>query len=339
MKYILFTLNLFLSLYTSAQTLKIGVIEIYGNRKVNSDLIYDHLGVKGGDTISLEHFKLDDVIAGLKQIPGVKYATANPVCCDTASNLLIYIGIGETDSVLIKHRKAPTQAIQLPDYMINSFRNFKDQIEPAIKSGEGTEDDTHGYALIKYQPARKEQTKFIEYARKNLTLLTNMLKNSKYAEQRAAAAMIIAYSENRKKVIDNLIYAVDDTDDEVRNNATRALGILAAYSRSHPELHITIPVEPFIKMVNSIIWTDRNKGASVLMQLSQNRDPKILNQIKQQALLSIIEMAKLKERGHAFFSFFILGRIAGVDEQSLFNKNYSKDYMSEVEAMVKQCCR
>lgn len=64
---------------------------------------------------------------------------------------------------------------------------------------------------------------------KNFNLLENVLKNSMNPEHRAAAAQIIAYSLSREKVADCLLYAINDPDDEVRNNATRALGVLAGY--------------------------------------------------------------------------------------------------------------
>ena len=50
-------------------------------------------------------------------------------------------------------------------------------------------------------------------------------------------------------------------------------------------------------------------------------------------------MSKWKDRGHAAFSFVILGRIAGVDEKLLIAKNYSKDWPAEVEAMIDKCCQ
>lgn len=134
--------------------------------------------------------------------------------------------------------------------------------------------------------------------------------------------------------MDYLLYAVDDADETVRNNAARALGILAGYLEMHPELNITIPATPFIQMVNSIVWTDRNKGASVLMHLTDKRDPELLRQIKEQAMPSIIEMAKWKSRGHAIFCFVILGRIAGEDEASLFTKNFSEDWPVLIKEMV-----
>ncbi len=159
-----------------AQSYKIGTIDIYGNRKISSRKVLAHLRAKEEDSITHENFKPADEAAKLKQMPGVKHATVSPVCCDTAGNLMLYIGIGETDSFILNHRDAPVQDIQLPEEMITAYRNLNDQMEPAIKSGQAVEDDSHGYALLSYKPARNEQNKFITFANRDFTLLANGLK-------------------------------------------------------------------------------------------------------------------------------------------------------------------
>ena len=319
---------------TFSQNLKIGTIEIYGNRKVSANSILSHLGIKAGDSIKAATIKSGNLLKSIKKNPGVKYASVNPVCCDTSGNWMLFIGIGETDQYILKYRHSPQQNIHLPVEMIEAYDNFNNLLEDAIRSGKSGEDDSHGYSLINYDPARKEQLKFINFANQNASLLINVLKNSKYSKDRAAAAQIIAYSDNKKIVLKNLLYASNDPDDEVRNNSTRALGILAIYARSHPESKISIPAEPFIKMINSIVWSDRNKGSMVLMQLTGSRDTKILNQIRQQALSSIIEMAKWKDRSHAVEAFFILGRIAGIGEKELAETYNAPYWDKEIDKML-----
>lgn len=66
----------------------------------------------------------------------------------------------------------------------------------ALGKGEATENDSNGHSLMTYLPARQLQEKFITYANKNLTLLREVLKNSKYADQREVAATVIAYYNN-----------------------------------------------------------------------------------------------------------------------------------------------
>ena len=321
----------------SPQSFKIGTLDIYGNRKTDSIVILQHLKFKIGDSINHENFKPEQIAAQLEKIPGIKHATVNAFCCDTNNNMMLYIGIGENDSFIFRHRDAPSQNIMLTDTMMKTYQNLSHQIEIAVESGQSSEDDSLGYSMVRFEPARKEQQKFVLFAKNNFALLSDVLKYSKYAEQRAAAADIIAYSLNRKSVADNLMYAADDDDEEVRNNAIRALGILAGYLNSHTELKITIPGEPFIKMLNSIVWTDRNKGSMLLMQLTQKRDLVLLQKIKQQALSSVIEMAGWQDRSHAFASFLILGRIAGVDDEQLFSKNIYGGWPAYVKELVGKC--
>ena len=105
-----------------------------------------------------------------------------------------------------------------------------------------------------------------------------------------------------------------DANDGVRNNATRALGVLA---ESSPKVAARIPATPFIEMINSGSWTDRNKGSWVLESLTNNRDPKLLAQLRAEALPSLIEMARWHSNGHAYTARILLGRIAGIEEGRL----------------------
>ena len=319
-----------------AQVMRPGYPEIYGNRTISSATIFAALNLNKGDSFHIEKMKKEDIVARLKQIPAVKQVSAGAVCCDVNGNTILYVGIGESDSVILKHRPPPVQNMQLPDSIMNIYESFSDKLSAGIRKGENTEDDSNGYALFNYAPARSEQNKLIQYASSNLPVLVRVMQNSKNARQRAAAVTMIAYTTEKKKIANYLLYAVDDADDEVRNNATRALGILADYAQSHKDIKINIPAGPFIKMMNSIVWTDRNKGATVLMRLCESRDQKLLDEIKEKALPSIIEMAKWKDRGHAFFSFMILGHMAGMDPDSLAGKNFSPDYSKEIDMMTEK---
>jgi hypothetical protein len=100
----------------------------------------------------------------------------------------------------------------------------------------------------------------------------------------------------------------------VRNNALRALGVLA---RSDKRIAAGIPASNFVAMLNSGIWTDRNKGAALLDVLTQARRPGLLSQLRNSALDSLIEMASWRSSGHAEAARSILGRVAGIDEDRI----------------------
>jgi len=100
----------------------------------------------------------------------------------------------------------------------------------------------------------------------------------------------------------------------VRNNALRALGVLA---RSNPKVAARIPAEHFIAMLSSGSWTDRNKGGSLLDELSKRRDPKLLSQLRSRSVNSLIKMARWRDRSHADTFRMLLGRVAGIEETRL----------------------
>ena len=100
----------------------------------------------------------------------------------------------------------------------------------------------------------------------------------------------------------------------MRNNATRALGVLVGQIR---HLAAEIPPDTFNEMLNSGVWSDRNKGSSLLMQLTVERSPDLLAKLRSVVFDSLVEMATWRRPGHAFFSRIILGRVAGLPEDRL----------------------
>jgi hypothetical protein len=334
---LLFAISLATYHVSCAQLGRISKIDVYGNRSIGSDIILSQLKMKEGDNINPAAFTPDTIISSLKTIPGIKYVSVDLLCCDSEKGYVLYIGVAESDSFVLKYRPAPKQMVQLSDKVITAYKNFSQHAKAATQKGMYSEEYINGYSLLSYPDARKEQLSFITLANEKMNEIEYVLKHSRYAEQREAAAQIIAYSTNKKKVVESLLHAINDEDENVRNNATRALSILVGYLSEHPEIMVTIPTVPFIKMLNSVTWTDRNKGAMVLAQLTQNRDPDLLAQIKKEALPSLIEMAKWKNREHAFFSFLILGRICGENEDLLIERNFSTQWKDNVEGMVEIC--
>lgn len=325
-KLLLFTFSLVFYSLAWAQLPKISVIEVYGNRKISSARILASINKKEGDVINPPTFKPDTIVAAIKRIPAVKQVTVNPLCCDTGNSYIVYIGVAESDSAYPAFRPSPQKNVQLSNKMVNAYRNFNQQVRTAAMKGQGSEAYVNGYSLLTYPAARKIQLTFIGFANQNFQELTHVLKHSKHAEQRAAAAQIIAYATDKEKVVECLLYAIKDADENVRNNATRALGILADHLSESPHVKVSIPAAPFIDMLNSLSWTDRNKGAMALVQLTQHRDPDVLHQLKAKALPSVLEMAKWKHRAHALFSFILLSRMAGEDESLILERNFSSDW-------------
>jgi hypothetical protein len=67
-------------------------------------------------------------------------------------------------------------------------------------------------------------------------------------------------------------------------------------------------------MLNSGLWTDRNKAGQLLLALTTHRNAKLLERLETSALPSLIEMAKWHDSEHAYAYRVLLGRIAGLEE-------------------------
>jgi len=64
---------------------------------------------------------------------------------------------------------------------------------------------------------------------------------------------MLGYGRQSRGQIDALVKANLDPDDAVRNNAVRALWVLAG---AKPDLALNIPLEPFIRLLRSGDWSD-----------------------------------------------------------------------------------
>lgn len=166
--------------------------------------------------------------------------------------------------------------------------------------------------------------------------LRDVLRHSADAEHRALAAQILGYAANKRGVIGDLVYGMDDPSNPVRNNAMRALAVIAAFGSGTPELKIRVPAWPFVRLLNSPVWTDRNKASMPLRALSANRDPELIASLHQHALDSLIEMARWKSAGHAEASVRLLGRIAHLSEDVIQGAVGRGDPEAVIDAALKR---
>lgn len=238
-------------------------------------------------------------------------------CCTPEGKSTLYVGVQEKNTTCMTFSAAPQGSVRLADDVVRAGNDFQAAWEKAIISGDAAEDDSKGYALNHNAAVRAVELRFVTLARLHLANLRDVLQHSADAEQRALAAQVLGYAEDRQSVTGNLIAATRDPSSNVRNNATRALMVFARYSRTPAGAGLHISSQPFIEMLNSCIWTDRNKSSLALAELTEQRDPKLLSEIRQEALPSLMEMAQWKLMGHAGPSLSILGRIGGLSEKQI----------------------
>jgi hypothetical protein len=303
------------SVRTQPQQVRIGEIEFFGTKGIDVEKVRAALPIHEGDEFSFE--ALPDLITKVKvsvrQATGQDATNIDTGCCDAHKLWTIYIGLRGKNFELTHYRRPPTGAVRFSPEVVALYRQTMDQIFESVYV-QATEDRSKGYALSAYPPLRAKQLAMREYATHNSPLIYRVLSESADAEQRFVAAQLLGYVNQSRKQIHALVEASNDSDDTVRNNAVRALGVLAESQRS---IARQIPAAAFVQLLNSGVWKDRNKGAIVLSILTMDREPGLLRQLRRQASDSLLEMARWREYGHAQNARVILGRIAGLEEQRL----------------------
>ena len=300
-----------------AQAPRIGIVDFYGLREISESEVRAALGITVGDPVPTS---TDDIVERLEQIPGVVRAHIGIVCCiQGGEEHILYVGIQEKDGLQFKLRAPPHGPATLPEEVVDTYHAFGKALHAAVLKGDAGDDLSQGHSLMKNSEARAVQERFLILAKRHLEILRTVLRSSVDGNQRAIAANVLGYVSDKRSVLDDLLYAVRDPADNVRNNTTRAIGAIANLANRQPELGIRISPTPFIRMLNSVVWADRNKALMVLsiMTSGEDLDSGVLQDLQKKALQSLVEMARWKSPGHSLSAYALLGRVAGIPDDVL----------------------
>ncbi|MGC2829405.1 MAG: HEAT repeat domain-containing protein [Candidatus Acidiferrum sp.] len=319
MRYLLALLFTFLTLQSPDAFPPLGIIDFYGLRTVPEARLREALPYHMGDSIQIDQFKSQKhaVEQKLASIPGVDGAFLTLVCCTQDRKSILYVGIEEPSTPCQKFQPAPTGSVRLTEDVPSAGSDYDIAFHKSILKGNFAEDDSQGHSLDLDPDVRAIQLRFVDLADAHLANLKEVLRNSSDGQQRAWAAQVLGYVKDKQAIVPGLVAAMRDPDPDVRNNATRALLVFAEFSPKPPAHKINISPKPFIEMLNSCAWSDRNKSSGALAQLTEKRDPALLTEIRNQALPSLVEMATWKNLGHAWYSLMILGRIGGLTDDEI----------------------
>ena len=305
-------LSLLLAAVCAAQP-RIGVIDFYGLHKVPESKVRQAVGVREGDPLPSSK---GDAEERIDTIPGVIESHLEAVCCDSG-RMILYIGVEEKGAHHFETREPPDGDVQLPSDIAATYQRFLAASETAAHLGQTAEDLTHGHALSQNPETRVIEEEFTPIVDHNVADLRHVLHDSNDEEQRAVAAYIVAYGSNKRDVVDDLQYALKDADAGVRSNAVRGLKALAVLSQKNPEAGIRIEPTWLIEMLNSLSWSDRSQALGVLQILTAKPDQDMLDQLRDRALDSLVEMARWKSLAHALPAYILLGRVAGLPDDQV----------------------
>lgn len=297
----------------AAQAPRIGVIEFYGLQKIPEQRLLRALHLKTGDPLPGSKGEMEDE---LEKVPGVVLARVEAICCE-GETARLFIGIEEKGAPHLAFHTPPSGDAVLPAEIVDTYHKFLEAVRDAARRGSTAEDLTNGHSLMADPTSRALQEKFEDFAGAHLPLLREVLRDSGEEEQREMAATIIGYVPNKKDVVNDLEYAMEDPDEAVRANALRALNAIAVLARLQPKLGIRVSPTWFVEMLNSIVLSDRTRAATALVTLTDQNAAEALGEIRERALNSVVEMAGWKDLPYALPAFILCGRLAGMNEQEI----------------------
>ena len=322
LKYFSLLLLLAFSSLTQGQTasskplsLEVGQINYFGYAGVDLESVRARLPLSVGDSLTLRTFareqaSISQEIEGVTGRPPTDLAV---LCCDNDRRLLVYVGLDGSSSQPFASMPTPHGTDRLAPTALELYALDLRAMAAAGARGELREDDSAGYALSYDPAARKVQLSIRDYAAAHAGELQRVRRDAADAGQREASAVLLGYAPLSQAQVDTLAYAAHDQDPEVRNNAVRALGVLATAPQASA---FGIDPAPFVELLRSSRWTDRNKGSLLLAKLTESRNQAVLAAVEK-ALPSLIEGANWTNASHAYAFQEILGRVGGIPEEKL----------------------
>lgn len=286
---------------------QIGQVNYFGYGEMDLGPLRTQLPVHSGEPFTFATFDEDALKAAVAHLSGKSPTDIDMVCCDAAKHWLIFIGIAGSTYRPLVTAAAPTGTDHFSPAVASLYEEDMAAGMWAVKAGNAAEDDSQGYALAIDPAQRKIQLAMRAYARTHEPELIRVLGHSSDAKQRRIAAELLGYGIRSEMQVNALVGAAKDIDGETRNNAIRALYVLAAAKGASP---LETNPEPFIALLYSGKWSDRNKGSLLLMRMTEENDAALLTALRREALKPLIEGASWTgDPGHSKPFLVILSRV------------------------------
>lgn len=284
-------------------------IDTWGVRTVDVAALEAAVGVELG---SREILDREAIRSRIVAVDGV--VEAGVVEIWAGAGRIVMVGVRETGAPRVPWRPAPTGDVRLPDGLVALYERSMALLAEALEARVLGEDHVDGYALSQFEPRRALELAVVERAPKDAERVSRVLRESSDAGHRAAAAWARAYGPDKAAIVDDLVYAVTDADSTVRNNATRALGILVEHLQESGDGPVALDPAPIVAMLGSTEWTDLNKASFLLLSLTGRPAPGLLDALRETALDGLADIARWKSEGHAYPGLLVLARLAGLDD-------------------------
>jgi len=287
-------------------------VYFFGYEGFNVNNLRQAFSLKKGAIVDLNEWfpnRMNTLKAEIKNITGAE--ATDMALINTGDGPIVFVGVpGKSNSKPSARNAIGTTAILAPNEIKKAYDRMTELLPKAV--ARKTKEDVEQFNAAKIELKTLSEVKRPE-------LLAAL--DSSDSTDRVVASFALGLVADKPDELAALVRLANDPDSVVRNNSTRELGELL---QDHPELVKYIPAAPFIAMLNSPTWTDRNKSIFVLDKLTRSRSPAVLKELCDKALPSLKEMCDWPS-GYAETAIELLGRIAGIPDEKLLPMCEKKD--------------
>jgi len=298
----------------AAGQVQVGVVEVFGARRVSAERIRRTLGVRPGDPLPKSKGEAEE---RLEALDGVVRANLEAWCCEQGKAVL-YVGIEERGGPRFELRPAPADdSLALPEDLMSAYEDFAGALARATAEGDLEEDLSRGHSLMQNVACRVAQQRLEALAELHEKLLLRAAVEAADPEVRAVAAYVAGYARDKAAAAKALQLALRDPEPAVRRNAARALKGIAYLALTGGGGELRVQPTWFVEMLNSVVLSDRMEAAQVLSMYVERGNESAAAQIRERALPSLLEMARWQHLPHALPAYWLLGSLGGVAQEEM----------------------
>ena len=296
---------------------KVGAIHYYGYEGIDLAGVKAKMPMHVGDTVTIASFDKKAAMGEVSGATGHGVSDVSLICCDDDGAMLVYVGLEGASSRPLAVRHEFAGSAGLPPEAVSLYEREGPALMEAVAAGRAGEDYSGEYPLSVDPQLRKVQVAMHEFAAVHADVIAGVLAESEDARQRIMAAELEGYAPRSEKQVKALSQAASDPDSDVRNNAVRALMELAAKP-------MPIDPQPFVAMLFSGRWTDRNKASGLLERVTEKGNADVLTVLRHEAMEPLIEGASW-DAGHSFAFKALLSRCLGLPLEAVEKRIASGD--------------
>ncbi len=297
-------------------------VDVFGSKHVPRDQIVATAGFELGSEVEFSSPDFGKLLDGASQrlreryhfpfveVSPISYFGASP----DAGKVFITIDVVEPeDAKHLKFAAAPAKDIPDPAGLVAAWLEYETVVWPLVRSGaykppytcKGGMHCALGFAHPDLAP---REDMFIERVPAHFKEITAVLKQDRDSKRRAAAAFLLAYGTDRKRVIEALIPSIDDPNATVRNNVMRVLVMIQEKSDT-----VVLPLPAILHAMQFPTTTDRNKAAYALAGIARHATPAERTRIARDCGDTLLAMVAMQQPNNRDPALKILQAISDQD--------------------------